>query len=129
MFKSVLAALLLTASSAVAALDKLPFDEARFAELQRAGEVVLVDIYAPWCKTCQKQQEIVARWAEENPGRKFTVLAVDFDDDKASVTRFKAPRQSTLVLFKGETQQWFSVAETRYEVVAAALDQAYAGGG
>jgi thioredoxin 1 len=128
MLKSVLAVLLLTASSAAVALDKQPFDEARFAALQATGEVVLVDVYAPWCKTCQKQQELIARWTNENPERKLTVLEVDFDDDKASVTRFKAPRQSTLVLFKGGQQQWFSVAETRYEMLAAALDQAYAGG-
>ncbi len=120
--------LLLCLAGTASAIDKQAFTADRFAALQQAGEVVLVDVYAPWCSTCKKQQELLARWVAANPTRKLHVLEVDFDHDKASVIRFKAPRQSTLVLFRGVSQQWFSVAETRYEEIAAALDQAFGSG-
>jgi thiol-disulfide isomerase/thioredoxin len=126
MLKTILAALLLAVASAASALDKQPFDAARFAALQKAGEVILIDVYAPWCPACRKQQPAIARWVEANPERKLHVLVVDFDRDKPNVTRFKAPKQSTLLLFKGDEQRWFSVGETRDEVIAAALDQAFA---
>lgn len=128
MFRFAATLLLLIVSSVSFALEKQPFSAERFAELQQAGEVVLIDVFAPWCPTCKRQQAALAQWAEANPERKLHVLVVDFDNDKGSVTRFKAPRQSTLLIYQGELQKWFSVAETRYEVIAAALDQAFEAG-
>ncbi len=37
-----------------AELEKEPFTEERFEELQKAGEVILVDVFADWCPTCVK---------------------------------------------------------------------------
>lgn len=51
------------------------------------------------------------------------ILEVNFDQDKAAVKRFRAPRQSTLLLYRGEEQLWFSVAETRQEAIFAAINQ------
>ncbi len=108
------------------ALDKEPFSEQRFDELQAAGEVVLVDVYATWCPTCKKQQDILSQYRAENPDKPFHILVVDFDDDKQWVKHFRAPRQSTLLLYAGEEQFWFSVAETRKEVIFRELDKALA---
>jgi len=36
----------------------------------------------------------------------------------------RAPRQSTLLLYKGETQFWYSVAETREDVIFEAINRA-----
>jgi len=106
------------------AVEKEAFTQERFDELQAAGEVVLVDVYATWCPTCAKQQKAIAAYADENPDSKFFVLIVDFDDNKDIVRQFRAPRQSTLLLYKGNEQVWFSVAESRQEVIAAELDKA-----
>jgi len=106
------------------AFEKEPFTQDRFEELQAAGEVVLVDVFATWCPTCAKQQNAIAAYAEANPDNNFHVLIVDFDDDKDLVRKFRAPRQSTLLLYKGSKQVWFSVAESRPEVIAAELDKA-----
>ena len=106
------------------AFDKESFTQERFDELQAAGEVVLVDVYATWCPTCAKQQTAIADYVKANPDNKFHVLVVDFDDNKDIVRQFRAPRQSTLLLYKGEEQFWFSVAESRPEVIAAELDKA-----
>ena len=125
LFSKVFASLLLMIMMASAqAFDKEPYTQERFDELTAAGEVVLIDVYATWCPTCAKQQEAIAAYVEANPDNKFTVLVVDFDDNKDLVRQFRAPRQSTLLLYKGSEQFWFSVAESRPEVIAAELDKA-----
>lgn len=108
------------------ASNKEPFTQARFAELQQAGAVILVDVYATWCPTCAKQQKVLAAYQQANPDKKFHTLVVDFDKQKDVVASFRAPRQSTLLLYKGEQQFWYSVAETRSDVIAAELDKAFA---
>lgn len=105
---------------------KEPFTQARFEQLQQAGEVILVDIYATWCPTCAKQQKVIDAYKKANPDKALYTLVVDYDKQKDVVKAFRAPRQSTLLLFKGSQQHWFSVAETREQVIAEALDKAFA---
>ena len=81
-------------------------------------------MFATWCPTCAKQQKAIAAYVEANPDTKFHVLVVDFDENKDIVRQLRAPRQSTLLLYKGNEQFWFSVAESRPEVIAAELDKA-----
>jgi thioredoxin 1 len=122
------ALVLLLASLSVQAqmLKKEPYSDKRFAELQATNAVVLIDVYAPWCPTCKKQQEILAAYRKANPAKKFIILDVDYDNQREAVRFFKAPRQSTLLIYRGNKQHWFSVAETRAEVIAEALDKAIA---
>ena len=118
MTRYVLAALTgLLLSTASFALDSEPFTEERFEALQAEGALVLVDVWATWCPTCKRQREILADFQDTHPEVDFTILEVDFDDDKRLVRQFRAPRQSTLVLYRGEQQVWFSVAETRENVI------------
>ncbi len=99
--------------SPLAAQEKETFTDERFDELQAAGEVILVDVWASWCPTCAQQQDVLAAFQAEHPDVQFHILEVDFDDRKDLVTRFEAPRQSTLIIYRGEERLWFSVAETR----------------
>lgn len=110
--------------SAAQALEKEPYSQERLDALQAAGEVVLIDVYASWCSTCAKQQKILDAYRKANPDKKFTILEVDFDKNKDLIHQFRVPRQSTLLIFKGAEQFWFSVAESRSEVIAAELDKA-----
>ncbi|OUR71576.1 hypothetical protein A9Q78_09260 [Methylophaga sp. 41_12_T18] len=114
--------LFMFASSQVFA--KEAYSQQRFDALQQAGEVVLVDVYAPWCPTCRQQQHAIEAYRKANPGKDFYVLVVDFDEDKHLVRQFRAPRQSTLLIYKNNERVWFSVAETRAEVIAKELDKA-----
>jgi len=106
-------------------VEKEPFTQERFNELREAGAVVLVDIFADWCPTCAKQQKLIQQYREENPDNEFHILEVDFDDNKKAVRELRAPRQSTVLLFKGDEQYWYSVAETRYEVFERELNKAF----
>ena len=106
------------------ALEKEKFTMERFEALQQEGAVIMVDIFATWCPTCARQQEIIAEYRANNPGKVFHILEVDFDSQKEWVRHFRAPRQSTILLYAGEEQFWYSVAETRPEVIAAEIDKA-----
>ncbi len=122
----------LTAWAAVAAtgptyaLDVEPFTEARFRELQAANALILVDVAAAWCPTCSRQKKVIARYVAEHPDVALSVLQVDFDRQKNWVAHFKAPMQSTLILYRGAGLLWFSVGETDDGVIFAAIDDAAA---
>ena len=118
------ASLLLALAVRPAAAASEPFSQARFAELQAQNALILVDIHADWCPTCKKQTQALDEYEATRPDLALHRLDVDFDKQKEWVTYFKAPRQSTLVLYRGSTQKWFSVAETRPAALAEAIDAA-----
>lgn len=116
--------LLLTAAAGGAMAETEPFSEPRFQALQAENALILVDVHADWCPTCARQQKILDDYEAARPAVSLHRLIVDFDDQKEWVKHFRAPRQSTLLLYRGGEQVWFSVAETRAEAVFQALDGA-----
>jgi thiol-disulfide isomerase/thioredoxin len=123
MKKLTLLLILLSINISAWAFDQTPFSKAAFDTAQNDGRVVLVDIYASWCPTCERQQWILEKYFEENPESKILVLVVDYDQQKEWVKYFKAPRQSSLYLYKNNEQLWFSVAETRKRIIHETLDK------
>lgn len=126
MHRGIAAFLLALAMSAAdaAAQEKEPFTAERFAELQEQDALILLDVFASWCGTCAQQQEVLADYRELHPEVALHTLTIDFDERKDLVRRFGAPRQSTLILYRGEERIWFSVAETRRDVIFAELNEA-----
>jgi len=122
----VLGAAPVLAQGAAPTSEKEPYSAERFAQLQAEGALVLVDVWAEWCGTCQRQTDILQAYLAEHPDVPLHVLTVDFDTQRAAVRRFRAPRQSTLILFQGGEQVWFSVAETKRDVIFAAINEAAA---
>lgn len=121
-------ALVLTLSVPGAGLtpEKEPYSPERFKALQADGALIVLDVFADWCPTCAKQQEVLAAYRKAHPDVTLHVLEIDFDTDKKAVREFRAPRQSTLLIYKGDRQLWFSVAETRENVIFDALNRAAA---
>lgn len=113
---------LLGSLSSVYALTFEPFTEAKFNTLKKSNSAFLIDVTADWCPTCKKQHEILKDYQILNPNSGITVLEVDFDKQKQWVKYFKAPRQSTFALYKGNKQIWFAVAETKSEAIFKQLD-------
>lgn len=97
------------------------FTKERFDALQAQGAPVLIDVHAVWCPTCKRQGKILSQFQQNHSQCNLTILKVDFDDQKEWVTHFKAPRQSTLVLYNEGKRVWFSVAETRASAINDAL--------
>lgn len=106
------------------ALEKEPFSQQRFDELRAGNELVLVDVFADWCSTCAKQQKILKSYLKAHPEVELNILEVNYDKDKDVVRQLRAPRQSTLLLYKGEKQYWYSVAETDKDVIFDTLNRA-----
>lgn len=106
--------------------EKEAFTQERFEALQAEGALILLDVFADWCPTCAKQQQVLSNYQEEHPDVPLHILQIDFDDQKKWVKKFRAPRQSTLILYHGEEQVWFNVAATSREVIFAALNEAAA---
>lgn len=108
----------------VAAQEKEPFTPERFVELQEEDALILLDVFASWCGTCAQQQAVLAAYREEHPEVALHTLTIDFDEQKEFVRQFAAPRQSTLILYRGSERIWFSVAENRRDVIFAELNRA-----
>ena len=88
------------------------FTEARFEQLKSEDASILIDVYATWCPTCRQQKSVIEKYLEQNPKSDLTVLKVNYDDQKKWVKHFKAFRQSTLIMYKGEKEVDRSIAET-----------------
>lgn len=104
--------------------NKQKFDLSLFEQLQAEGKPVLIDVYASWCPTCERQQWLLDGYFKDNPNSPIIVMVIDYDDDKKWVKHFKVPRQSTLSLYQNNERIWFSVAETRKRYIVEGLNKA-----
>ncbi len=64
----------LTLSVPAWGLESEPFSNERFAELQADGELVLIDIFAPWCPTCARQHEVLKAYRAAHPDVDLHIL-------------------------------------------------------
>lgn len=97
---------------AAAAPEAPAFDAKAFAEAQKAGKPILVAIHASWCPTCRAQRPILSELRADPKFKDLVYFVIDFDSQKDLVKRFGAQMQSTLIAFKGETEEGRSVGDT-----------------
>src|SRR6516225_12480496 len=120
-------ALLATAAGAAVtpalAVTPQPFDDAAFAQAQKAGKPIFVAIHASWCPICKAQEPILAQLMADPKFKDLAYFTIDFDSQKDLVRRFGARMQSTLISFKGATEQGRSVGETNRQSIAALLNK------
>jgi thioredoxin 1 len=124
LFLVIFATLALIGSLPAAAADWKPFDAAAFADAQKAGKPILVDIFAVWCPTCRAQNPILTQLTEEPKYNDLVVFKVDFDTQKADVRALNATSQSTLIAYKGDKETARTVGDTNPASIAALVDSA-----
>jgi len=100
-----------------------PFNDAAFAEAQKVGKPIFVAIHASWCPTCQAQKPILAELMADSKFKDLVYFTIDFDSQKDLVRRFGARMQSTLISFKGATEQGRSVGDTDRASIASLLNK------
>ena len=122
---AIIAAALAMASlfSPVSAKSAIPFTDQAFKAAQASGSPILIEIHADWCPTCKAQQPILDKLTSEPKFKDLKIFRVDFDSMKPQVKAFGAQMQSTLIVFKGTTEQGRSVGDTREDSIAALLDK------
>jgi thioredoxin 1 len=108
---------------AVFAAGPQAFDDKGFAEAQKAGKPILVAIHASWCPTCKAQKPILSELMADPKFKNLIYFVVDFDSQKALVTRFGARVQSTLIAFKGDEEEGRSVGDTNRASILTLLNK------
>jgi thiol-disulfide isomerase/thioredoxin len=124
LFFALIASFALLFTPPVHAAEWKPFDAAAFAEAQKNGKPILVDIFAVWCPVCRAQNPILTQLTREPKFDDMVVFKIDFDTQKDDVRALKATAQSTLIVFKGETETGRSVGDTDPGSIEALLDKA-----
>jgi thioredoxin len=99
------------------AFETKPFDAASFEAAQGEGKPILIDVFAPWCPTCQAQQQVLEKLRQNPAYASLVVLKVDYDNQKDVVKSFNARQQSTLIAFKGPAETGRSVGDTRADSI------------
>ncbi len=99
-------------SPALASSPWIDYSPERFAEAQAAGKTILVDVAADWCPTCKAQHPILNELTEEEQMKDVLFVRVDFDQHKDFLKEHKIARQSTILVFNGNTEVDRSIAET-----------------
>lgn len=96
--------------SAVAADGAHVYDKNAFNKAQAENKMIVVDIYKDGCGTCAKQKPTLDEARVKYPDATF--FRVDFANDKEAVKRFKAVKQSTIIVYKGEQEKGRVLGET-----------------
>ena len=124
LFIVVVAFMAFSATLPASAEDWKSFDAEAFAQAQNDGKSILIDVFAVWCPTCRAQNPILVQLTRDPKYKDLVVFKVDFDAQKDDVRALNAQSQSTLIVFKGETEKGRSVGDTDKDSIAALLDKA-----
>ena len=97
------------------------YDETAFMMAQKKGKTIVVDVYADWCPTCRAQAPILDELRKQKQNSNTLFVKVNFDDEKAFLRRHKIPRQSTVLVFKGNKEVARSIAQTNRTALRSAV--------
>ncbi len=97
-----------------------------FAAALGTGQLVLVDLWAPWCGPCRKVAPILERLAVRYAGR-VKVVKVNVDDNPATASRYDASSIPTLVMVRNGAVVARLVGAQPEAVLAKRMDALLAG--
>ena len=90
-----------------------------FQKAQNSNKMIVVDVYKDGCGTCAKQKPALEAARSQYPDAEF--FRVDFVNDKQAVKKFKAIKQSTIIVFKGTEERGRVLGETDQEKILAMI--------
>lgn len=100
------------------------YTQDRLDALNKAGQPVLVFVYAEWCPTCRAQEAVLEKLLPTTEFNGITTLRVDFDTQRQVVKAFGVRYQSTLIVFKGGKEVARVTGETDHKRIAGLLRKA-----
>ena len=84
---------------------------------------ILVEITAPWCPTCKVQKPILEKLTGQPQFKDLKIFEVDFDSKKDVLQELKVNKQSTLIVYKGKTEQGRSTGDTNEASISALINK------
>jgi thiol-disulfide isomerase/thioredoxin len=115
----ILACLLTIPVHGAMAKDPTAYQAVEFSDAQKQQKHVVIEIFKKGCGTCAAQQPALEKARQKFPDAVF--MKVDFEHDADAVTVFKAVKQSTIIIFKGETEVDRLVGVTDPSAILAAI--------
>ena len=93
----------LVAATGAGAFERLAFTNAALTWAREQGTYI-VFIHADWCTTCQAQDRVLERLADDPRLANLRIVVVDYDTQTHIMRFFNAPDRSTFIVFNGETE-------------------------
>ncbi|MGZ5841458.1 MAG: thioredoxin family protein [Xanthobacteraceae bacterium] len=124
--RTVLSGAILTALGIVnaRAANRRRFEAATFRAAQESGQIFVLEVTAKWCGPCQRQKQVVEKLLENSAFDTLTIFNADYDADRSELTKINAHQLTTLIIYRGKTEELRSSGETRPEMVEAILRRA-----
>jgi thiol-disulfide isomerase/thioredoxin len=101
------------------AADAPAYNESQFKAAQARDSHIVVEVFKKGCPTCAAQQPSLDEARALYPNAVF--LRVDFEHDTHAVETFRAVKQSTIIVFRGENEVARLVGETDRDAVIGAI--------
>lgn len=92
-----------------------------FEAAQRAGQPIIVSIYASWCPTCMRQHEALADLLTNPQFEEVRGFRVDFDIHEDFRREYGVQTQSTIITFRGRMEMSRTVGAVRQGPIEAQL--------
>lgn len=92
-----------------------------FQKAQNSNKMIVVDIYKDGCGTCAKQKPALEAARDQYPDAEF--FRVDFANDKQAVKKFKAIKQSTIIVFRGSEERGRVLGETNQDKILSMISK------
>jgi thioredoxin 1 len=111
---------LASAPNLMHALDIQPYSPELLASEQKAGKAVTLHFHADWCPTCRAQEKVFSAWKGDSavPG---TLLVINYDNERGLRRKLGVRTQSTVIVFKGESERARVAGDTDAQALRAAL--------
>lgn len=119
--KWILACALILMTLTTAHGETQPYSVEAFRAAQAEQRPILIDVYASWCPTCRRQGQILETLLKEDELAELVVYKLDWDAQREIARGLGAPRQSTLIVYRGEEERGRLVAETRPDSIRELL--------
>lgn len=116
--------IVLLAGAKSEAITKRTYDQKAFDAAQAAGQSILVEVHAPWCPVCKRQEPILGKLGTEARFKSMVSFKIDFDSQKDLLKRFNVQKQSTLIVFKGRKEVARSTGDSNPETIEQLLAKA-----
>jgi len=117
------AMMLATLAGPAEAAEHVAWSQDAFAAAQDAGKSIIVEVTAPWCPICAKQKPTIAELEKDAKFAKAVVFSVDFDSQKDVLKQLRVSMQSTLIAFKGKTEETRSTGVTDPAAIRALFER------